>query len=182
MKRLYYLLALLILPTLAIAQTDMAKSPLQPDKGPIIDNISANNNNGQEPDKVAPKGAMSIYNGGQNFEDSDQQGAPQDGSTTSQTKGDEGSTRLAESQTPIEQIKYNMRFFPNPSVNELNVELGDVYEVKVSLLNVLGQEVFSKSGELDHVKIFVYDMPRGTYFLTIQYQGDVVVKRIELAN
>lgn len=181
MKRLYYLLALLTLPALVFAQTDMAKMALQPDKGPIIDNISANTNDAQKADQVVSQSILTRDNDGENHNDGEIGGA-QAGSSNGQPEVDDRSTRMVESQTPIEQIKYNMRFFPNPSVNELNVELGDVYEVKISLLNVLGQEVFSKTGELDHVKILVSDMPRGTYFLTVQYQGDVVVKRIELTN
>lgn len=181
MKRLYNFLVILLIPALAIAQSDMTKSPQDAERGPIIDNISAdigNTSNRQD----ANQSVQSIgSSSGQQGQGSQSSGA-QSGENGAQRLQSETTSRSNDDSSPIERIRQSLRFYPNPAVSELNVELGSEYEVRIALLNVLGQEIFSTEGDMDRVKIYLSDFPRGAYFLTIQYQGQVVVNRIELVQ
>lgn len=183
MKRLYYLTLLLTLPLLGIAQTDMAKMALQPDRGPIIDNISANVGTTVPKTNEAVNQTIQSHDSEGN-EAGSHTGGAQVGEQDGQVVVDERSTRVIEDdlESTLDYIKNQLRFFPNPTVNQLNVDLGDEYEVTISLMNVLGQEVYSTEGLQESITIPVSDLPRGTYFLTVQYQGEVIVKRIELTN
>ena len=79
-------------------------------------------------------------------------------------------------------VKKNMRFYPNPAYNDLNVDLGQLVNVEVRLMNVIGQEVYLNKGEFDKITIDVSDFPKGSYFLSIKLGKENIVKRIEIVK
>ena len=79
-------------------------------------------------------------------------------------------------------VKRNLKFYPNPAINDLTLELGTTAFVEISLVNILGQVVYTTTGEFSRLTIAVNDYPEGSYFLSIKIGKEVIVKRIEIAK
>lgn len=177
MKRLL-LLPLLLVTELVSGQTDMQNSIMDSPKGPIIDNINGNSGMSME---VLKGGNMAAEHtagdgGGANSDISAQRGQnPQIGTELNLQD-------ILEAGAPMEDLKNNLRFYPNPAINQLTIDLGGEYEVSILLMNVLGQQVYHRQGKLEKATIAVSDFPVGSYFLTVMMDGERLVKRIEIGR
>lgn len=62
----------------------------------------------------------------------------------------------------------NLKVFPNPSNGQIQVELNNATFQSISILNVLGQEIYFK--EIQHLKRVNLDIPgeKGIYFIKVQ--------------
>lgn len=89
---------------------------------------------------------------------------------------------LVEKEPLIEVIKREVKIYPVPAVNNLNIDFGRTIDVEVSLLNIIGQEMFSFKGQTRDLVIEVSEMPKGSYFLSIRIDKDLIVRRVEITE
>lgn len=179
MKRLL-LLPFLFATVLVLGQTEMQNTVMDSPKGPIIDNINGNSGTSKEVIKITNSSTLEHTSGldvgGTGTANSSQQ------SQQSDLQGNVTLQGTLEAATPMEELKSNLRFYPNPAISNLSIEFGGEYEVTIALLNVLGQQVYNKQGKFDKATINVSEFPVGSYFLTIMMDGDRIVKRIEIGR
>jgi Secretion system C-terminal sorting domain len=181
MKKRYFLFFTLSVFTLQIiAQTDAITSPEDVGKGPVIDNISADI---KFDAGVNVDGSNSTSFGNTVFDD--------DGRSSTVVVSAENLSDLriieqldnnGELTAIVDDIRSNMKFYPNPVINDLNVDLGVEVNSEVSIMNIIGQEMFSFSGSLQEIVINMSDYPVGSYFLKIRIGSEMIVKRIEKLN
>lgn len=184
MKKVLFTL-LFVLPALIVsAQVDgQSRMPEFMDRGPIIDNINANA--GSLTQSGAFVGELTPVNG------------LTDGTSVYGTFADMGSgNRMNERSLPMDNlagesddaakaiaaINRDMRFYPNPAVTQLQVDMGNTYMVQVNLVSVMGQEVFHFEGEARMLPIDVSRCPQGTYLLTIAIGKEIIVKRVQVVK
>ncbi len=72
----------------------------------------------------------------------------------------------------------NLRVYPNPAMNVVNIESQDSITVRLSDLN--GKELRSEIGH--KIQMDIGDLARGVYLLTIDHDGQIIQKRIIKAN
>ena len=78
-------------------------------------------------------------------------------------------------------IKSNI--FPNPSNGEFKVQLADAGSYNFRLLNIIGQEVFAGSEDVDANGIVPFNfshLDKGVYLLSIESEGKTSVQKITL--
>lgn len=185
MKRFIYTTLVLLLAAVAVqAQNDnLAKGPDIIVRGPIIDNINANTGTLSAIKKyVGSVDNVDIYDGQEDQQTTSQEelGAINDPNRIANVWGKEG--RDLAPEKILQELSATMRFYPNPAISQLNVDLGDYYTVSISLVNVIGQEVFRQQGEIDRLLIDVSSFQPGFYLLHIQMGGESLVKRIEIVR
>jgi Secretion system C-terminal sorting domain len=181
MKKLYFLLfTLSVFTAQLIAQTDGITSPEDVGKGPVIDNISADI---KFDAGVNVDGSNATSFGSSVFDD--------DGKSSTVAVNAENLSDLriieqldnnGELAAIVDDIRSNMKFYPNPVVNDLNVDLGIEINIQISIMNIIGQEMFSFSGSFQEIIINMSDYPVGSYFLKIRIGSEIIVKRIEKLN
>ena len=80
----------------------------------------------------------------------------------------EGTTGIVNSPSALESFQ----IFPNPVVDNLHVKalLQDAEDYEISIVNVLGQKVFSKNFDQKELllEIDFEEFPGGTYFLSLK--------------
>lgn len=184
MKRIFYTLTLLFaLSATAFAQQDdLARGPDILVKGPIIDNINANTNSLSSLGQTigSANGATLTSNtatSGQVVQ-GESAGQVEDGQSAT-PHSDNPSTEELQKKA-IKEINAQLSFYPNPVENTLYVQLGGKYQIRLSLVNVLGQAVYQMEGEMEAAEINVQNINRGFYFLTIQMGRERIVKRIDV--
>lgn len=179
MKRLL-LLPLLFATVLVLGQTNMQSSVMDSPKGPIIDNINGNSGTSKEVIKISNTSTLEHTSGldvgGIGTANSSQQSQQADIKAHVSLQG------ALVANSPMEDLKLNLRFYPNPAINQLTIELGGQYEVAIALMNVLGQQVYHRQGKMEKATISVSDFPVGSYFLIVMLDGDRLVKRIEVGR
>ena len=78
-------------------------------------------------------------------------------------------------------IKSNV--FPNPSNGEFKVQLADAGSYNFRLLNIIGQEVYTGSHNVDANGIVPFNfstLDKGVYLLSIEAEGKTSVQKITL--
>ena len=69
--------------------------------------------------------------------------------------------------------KLDVKIFPNPSTNKLYIEFEqNIFIDKVSISNILGQELYKEVKPLPKLEIDVSQLPRGIYFLKVENKND----------
>jgi len=79
------------------------------------------------------------------------------------------------------QVKDNMKVYPNPASNELNVVVSDEFsgDIQLRLINSVGNIVKEKSIENNsECKLDVSDLNKGFYFLQVKSEGKTVTKKV----
>ncbi|WP_284651994.1 T9SS type A sorting domain-containing protein [Flavobacterium terrisoli] len=74
-------------------------------------------------------------------------------------------------------IASNVKFYPNPATNVLNIE-SDLNIEKVSIYNVLGQEVVVKTPNSELVTLDVANLQSGVYIVKATIEGKVTSSRL----
>ena len=72
--------------------------------------------------------------------------------------------------------------YPNPSTGILNIELAENVNSTVSIINILGEVVYSQT---KNTKTFTFDLanqPNGIYFVRVTTGNNVSTKRVLLAK
>ena len=78
------------------------------------------------------------------------------------------------------EVDKEIRVYPNPSSNEVNVEFMHVIPLKVSLINSLGVTAVEQliSPHERSLKIMVEHLPQGFYTLRLEYSGFITSRKI----
>ena len=74
----------------------------------------------------------------------------------------------------------DIRTYPNPATDWLNVDFGESLHAQVSLVSLLGQRVHQVEVEAQQVRIHVADMKPGIYFLNIVSGDQRLVRKVKL--
>ena len=110
---------------------------------------------------------------------------PEEGLTDGQVAGNESGTRGGEAGENVEIDIWNdasINIYPNPAVHYVEVDLGSLVYGKVSILNMLGQEVYQQTGEFDRLRIDVTQFETGIYFVAIHVGDKRVTRRIKVVH
>jgi hypothetical protein len=68
--------------------------------------------------------------------------------------------------------------YPNPSNGIFIVDLGTIFQnAKVSIIDIFGRELYSKTSILSQIINFTIDEPEGLYFISIQSDNKKIVLR-----
>lgn len=180
MKKNLYIFAILPFFSFAIFAQNFGSDPADGGmvKKPVIDNINA--------DAVITTGAddhQIKFNkvDGNNGGNTGTNGTSTQGTVMAKQGFDIGAVK--DSEDPIiEEIKRDLKIYPIPAVNNLNIDLGRIIGVEISLLNIIGQEMYSFAGQTRDLSITVSELPQGTYFLSIKIGKDLIVKRVEVTE
>ena len=71
--------------------------------------------------------------------------------------------------TGINEIaENNFLIYPNPVSNQLNIQLTDNKDYSVSILNVLGEIMYSSPINIQHSQFSIHNFPNGIYFLQVK--------------
>jgi hypothetical protein len=84
-----------------------------------------------------------------------------------------------------DKAAFNVSVYPNPAQSTLNVAIEqgqNIKEIKVALLNSIGQEVYQANGRGAKIQIPVQNLPAGIYILKCQMDNRFVQKQIEIAR
>ncbi len=73
-----------------------------------------------------------------------------------------------------------IKVFPNPVSDVLCVNLGMEIDVRISLMNILGQEVRLESREVNKVYFDVTQLDPGIYFVYIETTDKKVVRKVKV--
>jgi hypothetical protein len=79
----------------------------------------------------------------------------------------------------------SLRFFPNPASDVLNVELSNVENgAVVEVYNVIGKKlmVFPVYQHGNRFVVPVANLPRGSYFLRVSQDGEVLTRKFQKTN
>ncbi len=97
-----------------------------------------------------------------------------------QDKNGDLSREEAEKQE-VEEVKSKLRIYPIPAITELNIDMGKEVNANVSIMNIIGQDVYSETLEdVRNVQINVSDYPTGSYFVMIKLNGQLITKRVQI--
>ncbi len=176
MRTLYSTLLILFLTAGLYAQ----QSVLDPNGNggpdrPVIDNISAVTIGPELLDNKDVLHAVQPdrdYGNGQNGNQADNPDANQMG----------GNLYGGSNDPVFENIRQNLRIYPNPAVNYLVVDLGGEAEVEVSLVNIIGRRVYYRNLTIDKLTIDLSSIPAGAYFLTIRRGDNIMARRVEISS
>lgn len=191
MKRILLTILPMMLALAVLAQSDgmdLKEGPVE--NGPVIININANkaphtiDRNFSEFDEELIDGdellRSDAISASEAESTNDKNTAPASGSgDISQNELDARDTKSAD-QDIVEEVKNELKIYPVPAVTDLNVDLGQEVDVEVSLMNIIGQKVFSRSGEVRSLNISVSELNSGTYFLIISFDNERITKRVQI--
>ncbi|OFY85864.1 MAG: hypothetical protein A3F72_16110 [Bacteroidetes bacterium RIFCSPLOWO2_12_FULL_35_15] len=89
-----------------------------------------------------------------------------------------GRTATPPSTKESDMISDNVLIYPNPATNEITVK-NTVGEVKITLLNCIGQEIKSTNSiSNQEVEINLKDLPNGIYFIKITNEKVNLIKKV----
>ncbi|OEJ98687.1 hypothetical protein A8C32_05680 [Flavivirga aquatica] len=74
----------------------------------------------------------------------------------------------------------NMVLYPNPFLDKFSISMRDTYKnIKVELINVLGQQLFSKEFKKNEViEVGTQGLPQGQYLIKINIDNKITFKRV----
>jgi hypothetical protein len=73
--------------------------------------------------------------------------------------------------------KSNLKVYPNPATNNLTIEANTAIE-RVSVHNILGQEVLSKSPKTNNTTLDISNLQRGTYIVKTTSEGKTETTKV----
>lgn len=78
-----------------------------------------------------------------------------------------------------EQERNNeIKVYPNPVTNELNIIFEKPIKADISLVDIMGKKVYFKTFYEDQVKINTSSFPKGTYILSVKTENKIFTKKI----
>ena len=165
-----------------LAQNNFSGDPEEGDKGPVIDNINADVKLSSGVDKRSEAG--NAYNN-RGFDDDGSTVTP-DGNNADLNYSDfkmfDGTHKTLDGDELVRQVRERMNIYPVPVTRELTIDLGIEVHARIRLVNIIGQEILNLESTNQEWRIDMIDYPAGTYFLSIEIENDVIVKRIEKNN
>jgi hypothetical protein len=72
-----------------------------------------------------------------------------------------------------EKILDNLQIFPNPATDNIRLESASLINTEIKVLNLLGEEIYSKTANSNSEEISISSFPNGIY--TIEVQGNNIV-------
>jgi hypothetical protein len=70
--------------------------------------------------------------------------------------------------------------YPNPASNVINISASDIKATNISLINSVGQEVFSTSNA--NASINVADFAEGSYIVKIRTENNVIIEKVNIVR
>ncbi|GEM_PF-2638677 len=189
MKRVLLAILPIFLSVILLAQSHEVERDSGPsENGPVIININGNSLNSYE--VLKPKhDAIEInmpddshletdaFDGSNSFDPATGQ-RPMDGFQQDR-KGD--LSREDADKQEVEEVKSKLRIYPIPAVTVLNIDMGKEVNAELSIMNIIGQDVFSQRMEGSReLQINVSDYPSGSYFVMIKLNGQLITKRVQI--
>ena len=77
-----------------------------------------------------------------------------------------------------ETENFDLKIYPNPTAEFTLISAGGNLINQISLLDITGQEIFTKKINLSNFKLDTENLPNGTYLLNIQVDGKKHIKRL----
>lgn len=79
--------------------------------------------------------------------------------------------------TSISENRFNeIKIYPNPVQNEINIEVEDYHIADIKIIDVMGKVIINQSFNTN--KIDVFDLAKGVYFLRIKTKNSELVRKI----
>ncbi|MFA7687819.1 MAG: T9SS type A sorting domain-containing protein [Moheibacter sp.] len=88
------------------------------------------------------------------------------------------STGINMMSTNEQERNNEIKVYPNPVSNELNIVLDKPTKTKISLIDITGKQIYSNSFHEDQVKINTSAFPKGTYILSVKTENKIFTKKI----
>jgi len=188
MKRILLAILPIFLSLSLLAQSHELDRNGPSENGPVIININGNTVNSYEVRKNKFKAEEVIVSDNEHLVQEEiemKDGlAPEMGKRLmdnfQQFKDGNLSREEAEKQE-VEEVKSNLRIYPIPAVTELNIDLGRDVNAELSIMNIIGQDVYNETlKDIRRVRINVSDYPQGSYFVMIKLNGQLITKRVQI--
>lgn len=168
MKKLLYSLILIGLTAVG-AQAQVAEDPAGPRK-PVIDNISAGG-------VITGSLQIQVAVVDEPIDDID------NGTSTTAQGGDISAKAQASNEgNDATNVERDMRIYPVPASTTLTIDLGSEVTAQLSMVNVIGREVYQESTTSRTIRIDVSSFSPGTYFVTIKVGGDLITRKFQVAH
>lgn len=91
---------------------------------------------------------------------------------------------IAEAKTSnqTKTINNNFKIYPNPSTNNIYVELGEQTVKSVSLYSLLGQKLQEQLNPTGTIEFQRQQLPNGVYLIQIQTNQGIVSQKVQLTS
>lgn len=70
--------------------------------------------------------------------------------------------------------------YPNPAVDNLNIDLYNINNAKITVFNVLGKQVFTSTEVSESMNINLRGLEEGLYFITVEGQGYSITRKFNI--
>ena len=81
----------------------------------------------------------------------------------------------------IIQYEQEVRLYPNPATNYLNIDIGNLIVQKISILNAMGQEISKMDiNSNSEIKLNMSSYAPGLYFITIQTDAGIISRQVSI--
>jgi hypothetical protein len=74
--------------------------------------------------------------------------------------------------------KFDLNIYPNPTAEFTLISAGGKVIERISLFDLTGQEIYSRTINLSNFKLLIENLPNGTYLLNVQVDGKIQIKRL----
>jgi len=89
-------------------------------------------------------------------------------------------TDCSETDLMPDKINDNVNIFPNPAVEQLNIEIENPDNAMIEIYNAIGNRIFSKAIHSQTEKIDLSDFSTGFYLVKVKHGGTVMVGKVEV--
>lgn len=73
----------------------------------------------------------------------------------------------------------NIKIYPNPTTGNITIDLGEhKHDIKATLLNNLGQVIFTKNYTSSSSIYLEINAPSGVYFLQLESEGEIITRKV----
>ncbi len=189
MKRIILLILPMFVALMAIAQADEEDKTQGPvENGPVIININGHSLNQYDVNRKEIRAIEIKEENTESIENQEDIGVSLNNAEygRSAMSGLEGQkneelSREEANEKEVEKLRDNLRIYPIPAINNLNIDLGDDLSADLTVMNIIGQKVYQKKLEKEElIRIPVSDFAPGTYFVVIEIHGKIITKRVQI--